>query len=101
MDSRLYSRAQILAEIHITHRNNPDWRDFLTDNDLGVPFAVAITSGGAESLTDWGKACINDSWEYLCEMLALSPDEEYDSLDSMEEMFSLITNAREVVHNES
>ena len=89
MDSRLFSRAEILSEVHITHGNNPDYQDYLNDNELGVPFAVAWTRGGTENITDFAAMCIEESWQALCEMLVLSPEGQYGSLSEMEQLSRL------------
>lgn len=98
MDSKLYSKAEILSEVHITHGNNPDYQDFLNDSDLGVPFAVAWTRGGTEYITDFAAMCIEESWESLCEMLVLPPEEEYDSLSDMEQLSRLLSTVRETAN---
>lgn len=65
-----------------------EWDGFFEANNLGVPFAVALVYNGFDGpLSPYGAMCINETWDYLCDMLSLPRDSEFESIDDMLEAF--------------
>jgi hypothetical protein len=49
-----------------------------------VPFAVALVYNGFDGPpSPYGAMCINETWDYLCDMLSLPRDSEFESIDDM------------------
>lgn len=61
-------------------------RDFFSEfviyNDLGVPLAQAVVYELATP-TKEGESLILETWNNLCELLEVSPVEEYEDLDDL------------------
>lgn len=87
MDSRLYSKASIIAEAWREYRHTSDemWQNFFEINDLGVPIAIALSHETAEP-TDKGITYLNETWVDLCRLVMVDSDAEYDFLDEMLEI---------------
>jgi hypothetical protein len=45
------------------------WIPFMTDNNLGIPYAIGIELGHIENLTDEGWNSIDETYVNLCEAL--------------------------------
>jgi len=82
MDSKLYSKAEILVDVHRRYSDDPDWKDFFYYNDVGVYLAYTVHYDFGE-LNDNGIRWINRAWLALCRIIMVDSDEEYDFFDDM------------------
>lgn len=77
----LSKRAEILGDLWIRYKSNPDFEDFVQYNDLGLPLAYSLSSG-IISTTPKAEAFINETWEILLTALDM-PEAEYPSLEAL------------------
>lgn len=56
--------------------------DFIIYNDLGLPLAQIVVYN-LGNLNDDGKKVVEETWQELCMLLDIDPDDEYDDLDDM------------------
>lgn len=88
MSDTLLARATVIAQAHTMLRWDSEWDGFFQDNNLGVPFAVSFVYNGFDCLPNgYGAICINETWDYLCDMLSLPRDAQFESIDDMLEAF--------------
>lgn len=85
MDSKFYSKCDILAQIYDRYRNDHDWQAYFSYHDIGIPTALAIAYGGAQP-TEKGIAAVNESWVEACKIIMVDSEEEYEWLDDMLEI---------------
>jgi hypothetical protein len=78
------NRAEILAELWMNYRIDPEFRDFIEYNDMGLPLSYFITENVVES-TPIAENFINETFEILLKSLEI-PDEGFDSLDDILEL---------------
>ena len=64
------NKADILAEFWIDYKNDTQFEDFITYNDLGLPLAYAVSVGIVES-TALSDNFINETFEMFLEILSL------------------------------
>lgn len=56
--------------------------DFLIYNDLGLPLAQCVVYGLAKPTTE-GNAVILETWNSMCNLLEIDPNDDYDDFDEM------------------
>ena len=73
------TRCDILAEIWVNYKNDPQLEDFVTYNDLGLPIAYAIS---ADIVTSSPKAeiFVNETFSLLLTAVGHEDDSGFDSL---------------------
>lgn len=74
-------RCAILAELWVNHKNDDEFEDFMTYNDLGLPLAYAVANDIADS-NDRIERFVNETFETLLEALSIE-DAAYESLSEM------------------
>lgn len=81
MTTKFSSRCEILGDLWVAYKGDPEFEDFISYNDLGLPLAYAIAT---EIVTPTPKAemFVNETFELLLSGLELS-DEGFDSLDDI------------------
>lgn len=75
-------RCAILSEVWLHYREQEDFLDFVTYNDLGLPLAYLIDAGVVEAKSDTAVAFVNETFELLLSALDLD-DIGYNSLSEM------------------
>lgn len=85
MDSKLYSKANIIVEAHQRYRGENDWKEFFEINDLGLALAYTAHFRLGE-INDQGRYWLDKTWVDLCRMVMVDSDEEYDFLEDMLEI---------------
>jgi hypothetical protein len=75
------SKCEILGELWISYKGDPEFSDFIEYNDLGLPLAYAITSGIVEA-TPKAIMFIDETFELLLSALEIK-DEGFESLDEL------------------
>lgn len=77
----LEKRYSILADLWITYRNDDNFQDFISYNDLGLPLAYAIDSEIVK-MTPQAEQFINETWDILMSAMDFE-DIGFDSLDEI------------------
>jgi hypothetical protein len=73
------TRIDILADFYIDYKNNEQFEDFFTYNDLGLPLAYALSSG-IVTATGLSDSFINETFDLLLEVLGIDEDTGFDTL---------------------
>ena len=71
-------KATILSDIWFDYRNDAEWQDFMTYNDLGLPLADAVANGLVLELSPAGEAIVQETYTMLCNRLGIDPSESFD-----------------------
>jgi hypothetical protein len=74
-------KCQILAELWLNYRDDQEFGDFLTYNDLGLPIAYALANSIVKS-TEMAERFVEETFDLLLAALEIE-DEGWDSLDEM------------------
>jgi hypothetical protein len=86
MDLTPYSKkCEILSELWIKYKTDPQFSDFITYNDLGLPLAYAVANNIVES-TEIVESFIVETFSLLLSGIG-SEDIGFDSLT---ELFSIV-----------
>ena len=75
------NKWEILGELWLKYRSEPEFEDFIDYNDLGLPSAYAIANDIVKS-TDLAKSFIEETFDLLLVSLGLE-DEDWENLDEM------------------
>lgn len=78
------NKVDILGEFWITYKNDPEFSDFVSYNDLGLPLAYAISAKIVES-SPIADTFITETFELLLSGLEI----EDTGFDSLEDIFLL------------
>jgi hypothetical protein len=81
-ETSIENKAQILADIWLNYRNDVEFSDFITYNDLGLPLAYAISSGMV-AITDKAKGFIEETFDLLLAALDVTEDTGFETLDDL------------------
>ena len=77
----LSNRTDILADLWIRHKDDPEFIDFVSYNDLGLPLAYAL-SHGIVDMTEQVEMFINETWDLLIGALNIE-DIGFETLDEV------------------
>ena len=72
-------RAEILAELWIGYKNDPDYQDFIQYNDLGLPLAYAVAHGIVE-MNSQISMFVNETFDVLLSELGVEEDSGFEEL---------------------
>jgi hypothetical protein len=75
------NKCQILGELWLRYRDEPEFEDFLEYNDLGLPIAYAIANNIVKS-TEMAEKFVDESFDLLLASLQVE-DEDWDNLDEL------------------
>ena len=76
------TRCDILSDLWIEYKEEPQFRDFISYNDLGLPLSFLIS----ESLVtpnDKAIMMVNETFVLLLRSLEIEEDTGFDSLDDL------------------
>jgi hypothetical protein len=76
------NKVAIIADLWINYRDDEQFQDFISYNDLGLPLGYLINTELATA-TDQGVMYITETFDLLCAALELDLDRNYDSLSEM------------------
>ena len=71
----------ILAELWMNYKNDPNFEDFISYNDLGLPLAYVMSTGIAKR-TDTSNKFIDETFTLLLGALEIE-DTGFETLDQM------------------
>ena len=75
------NKCQILGELWLRYRSEPEFEDFLEYNDLGLPIAYAIANDIVRS-TEMAEKFVDESFDLLLASLQVE-DEDWENLDEL------------------
>lgn len=75
------NRCEILGDLWVAYKGDPEFEDFISYNDLGLPLAYAIATDIVIP-TAKSEMFVNETWDLLLSGLELT-DEGFDSLDDI------------------
>ena len=75
------TKTYILGELWLNYRNDPEFKDFIEYNDLGLPLAYAMAEGIVEK-TDLASNFINEAYDILLSALGVE-DTGFDTLNDL------------------
>jgi len=70
-----------LAELWMQYKHNPEFLDFISYNDLGLPLAYAVSHGIVE-INDQLEMFINETWSLLLDALSIE-DTGFETLEDV------------------
>lgn len=76
------NKAEILGELWMSYRLDPEFKDFIDYNDLGLPMAYAL-SENIVTATPLLEQYLEETWDLLLEGLGIEEDTGYESLDEL------------------
>lgn len=82
LKTTIESKCEILADIWLNYRDDEEFTDFITYNDLGLPLAYAISSGIVE-MTDRAESFIEETFALLLAGLDIEEDTGFESFDDI------------------
>jgi len=85
MPTNFSNKVAILADLWINYRDDEEFEDFISYNDLGLPLGYIVNTELATP-TDQGTMYINETFDLLCAALELDLEKDYDSLQQMFEL---------------
>jgi hypothetical protein len=82
------NKAEILGELWLNHKTDPNFEDFISYNDLGLPLAYAISMNIIEA-TELSDKLVNETFTLLLENLEV----EDQGFVNLEDIFILAGNS--------
>ena len=78
----LDSQCAVLSKLWLYYRDTADeaWTEFFIWADVGLPLAHTQVEGYA-TLTDEGRALVQETWMVFCEMIGIDPSVTYETLE--------------------
>ena len=81
----LSNKADILSELWVQYKTDPDFADFIQYNDLGLPLAYAVSHGIIE-MNNQVSMFIEETFDVLLTALDIEEDTGFEELG---ELFAL------------
>lgn len=75
------NKADILSELWLHYKTDPNFEDFFAYNDLGLPLSYAVANGIVKG-TELSDRFINETFTLLLASLEVE-DEGFESLDDI------------------
>lgn len=76
------TRTDILADFYIEYKGDSQFDDFFSYNDLGLPLSYALSTGMVKG-TDIANNFINETFDLLLEVLGITEDTGFETLDDI------------------
>jgi hypothetical protein len=80
-ETTLENKASILAELWMTYRDDENFTDFISYNDIGLPLAYVVSSGIVKT-TEMANKFIDETFSLLLASLEVE-DEGFEELDDV------------------
>lgn len=80
-ETTVENKINILAQFWMDFRDSPDFEDFISYNDLGLPMSYAFAEKLAKP-TDTGLGFIDETFSLLLSTLGIS-DDGYETLEDI------------------
>ncbi len=75
------NKCEILGELYSKYSQDPEFKDFIEYNDLGLPLAYLSNEGLCELSTD-GERYIEETWTLFVQSLGIE-DTGFETVDEM------------------
>lgn len=82
MNTTIENKAEILADLWLSYRDDVEFSDFIEYNDLGLPLAYAFANG-IVTKTDKLDTFITETFDLLLASLEVEEDTGFESLDEL------------------
>ncbi len=83
MATSFENKTNILSDLWLNYRDDEDFEDFITYNDIGLPLAFALSEGIVKG-TEISDKFINETFDLLLTGLEMEDTEEgYDTLEDI------------------
>lgn len=82
MSTSFSNKINILADVHSEALWNEQLKDFASVNDVALPLAYLVDNNLAE-IKDEAKHYIEETWEMLCQIFQVDPNETYENSDDL------------------
>lgn len=76
------NRCDILSDLWLEYKDDPQFADFVSYNDLGLPLSFLI-SEGLVTPSDKATVMVNETFVLLLRSLGIEEDAGFDSLDDL------------------
>jgi hypothetical protein len=80
------TKVKILSDLWVEFGDNPDWKDFISSQDLGIPLAFMIANNKFDKravLGMSGEELIHETFRELLTAMEISVDSGFDNLDQI------------------
>jgi hypothetical protein len=74
------TKAGIISDFTYSNIANAKYKDFFDYHDLGIPLAISFYSDLC-ILAPQGIAVLNETYESLCELCDIDPNDEFETID--------------------
>ena len=81
METTFENKCEILAEVWLDYREDPEFEDYIKYNDLALPLAWAV-SRNVVAKTDKLENFVDEGFALLLDLLSVE-DDNYQSLDDL------------------
>ena len=85
MTTTFSDKTQILSQLWLDYRNDEEFKDFVTYNDLGLPLAYAV-SAQIVTPAPLAEQFINETFDLLLKGLGVDEDTGFETLDDIFEV---------------
>jgi hypothetical protein len=79
-------KCEILGEVYALYKNSSaldeGWKTFFRNNDVGLPLAYCLSNGIA-TIVEGNEEYVDQTFLRMCINIGLSPEDEYNDLQSM------------------
>jgi hypothetical protein len=83
MSTPLETRITILADLWLNYRDDEEFQDFISYNDIGLPIAFALNEDFVKG-TEMSTKFINETFDLLLAGLEIEdPEEGWENLDDI------------------
>jgi hypothetical protein len=81
MTTSFENKTVILADLWLNYRNDEEFQDFISYNDMGLPLAYAISEGIVQS-TETAEGFINETFDLFLAGVGVD-DTGFETLDDV------------------
>jgi hypothetical protein len=81
--TNIEKKSSLITEFVLESSKDEEYEDFFKLNDIGIPLAVSISNKLIEKLTPEGNSLIEETWVYLCTVLDIDPNDDYNGIEEM------------------
>ena len=81
MQTTFFNKCEILADLWMNYREDENFQDFITYNDLGLPLAYLISAKIVES-GEYGNKFVSEAFDLLLAGLEIE-DTGFESLEDI------------------
>ena len=85
----LRSVTALLGELYEMYRDLPDYQDFFTQYDIGVPLAW-MTANGFATPSENGIQMIDEAWVAFCDIVGVDKYNDFDNVNDLENFLATV-----------